>query len=250
MLQEKFYWGTVRKAIVAFGNLFNNIYVDRKDENNNTVQTIKVPLAYSPKQKFLARIEALPTVESKSFQVVLPRMGFEMVGLFYDPQRRISYIQQNRATNNTNNTLHAQYAPTPYNINVNLYVYTKNQDDGLQVIEQILPYFNPDFNLTLNSIPELNLKNDLQILLDGVSYDDSYEADFSSRRAIVWTLTFTLKVNFYGPITKQPFIQRTTVSTFFDRAMTENVDRYEAVLNPATAKPGDSFTITESFEDF
>ena len=160
MLDQKFYWGTIRKGIVAFGNLVNNVLIDRKDSSGNVVQTLKVPLAYAPRQKFLARIEAQPQSFEQSFQTFLPRMGFEMVSIQYDPNRRISLVQQNRAINSSATTANAQYAPSPYNVQIALYVYTKNQDDGLQIIEQILPYFNPDFNLSLNAIPALDIKHD------------------------------------------------------------------------------------------
>ena len=196
-MNQKFYWGTIRKSIVAFGNMFNDITIDRRNNAGEVTQTMRVPLAYAPKQKFLARIAAQPQSFEQSFETFLPRMGFEMLGIIYDPSRRVSLVQQNRAVNGSTATLNAQYAPTPYNINIVLYVYVKNQDDGLQIIEQIIPYFNPDYNLTLNAIPALGLKNDLPIILDSVAYDDEYEGDFTQRRAIIWTLSFTLKLNFY-----------------------------------------------------
>jgi hypothetical protein len=249
MLDEKFYWGTVRKSIVAFGNMFNNIVIDRKNSSNNVVESIKVPLAYAPKQKLLARIEQRPD-DAKRFQVILPRMSFEMVGIEYDPQRKISPIQQNRGVNSTNNSLDAQYAPTPYNINMNLYIYSKNQDDGLQVLEQILPYFNPDYNLTLKAIPALNIKNDLPILLENISYEDNYEGDFVDRRSIIWTLQFSMKLNFYGPINKQGFIKKVIASTFSDKNISNLEARYTVTASPTTAKPGDTIDFIETFEDF
>lgn len=249
MLDEKFYWGTVRKSIVAFGNMFNNIVIDRKNLSNNVVESIKVPLAYAPKQKLLARIEQRPD-DTKRFQVILPRMSFEMVGVEYDPQRKISPIQQNRGVNATNNTLDAQYAPTPYNININLYIYSKNQDDGLQVLEQILPYFNPDYNLTLKAIPALNIKNDLPILLENILYEDNYEGDFVDRRSIIWTLQFSMKLNFYGPINKQGFIKKVIASTFSDKNVSNLETRYTVTPSPTTAKPGDNIDFIETFEDF
>ena len=133
MLDQRFYWGTVRKAIVAFGSMFNNITIQREDADGNVVQLQKVPLSYSPKQKFLTKIRQQPNVDTQNVQVLLPRMGFEMVSLDYDPNRKISPMQQSR-TINSSTTASAQYAPTPYNINVLLYIYAKNQDDGLQII--------------------------------------------------------------------------------------------------------------------
>ena len=250
MLQQKFYHSTIRKAIVSFGNLFNNIHIDRINGDGEVEQTLKVPLSYAPRQKFLARIQALPQAETANFQVLLPRMGFEMVGIAYDPNRRVSLVQQNRSNNNTVNTLNSQYAPTPYNVDINLYAYVKNQDDGLQIIEQILPYFNPDFNLSINAIPQLNIKNDLPIILNNISYEDDYEGDFSARRAIIWTLNFTLKMNFFGPINKQGIIKSSTITTFSDQALTNQQQSYNVAVDPNTAVPGDDIEFIETFKDF
>lgn len=251
MFNNKFYWGTVRKSIVAFGNMFNNIHIDRLNSSGAIVQTLRVPLSYSPKQKFLARIAAQPQSYEQSFETYLPRLGFEMTGIQYDPARRVSLIQQNRALNGSSTTsLNAQYAPTPYNISMVLYIYTKNQDDGLQIVEQILPYFNPDYNLTLNAIPAMGIKNDLPIILDSVNYEDEYEGDFSQRRAIIWTLNFTMKLNFYGPINNQGIIRSTNINTFSDPALSNKQSTYTATVDPTTAVPGDDISIIDGFEDF
>ena len=238
---------------MAFGNLFNNIHIDRRSSTGTITQTLKVPLAYAPKQKFLARIAAQPQSFEQSFETYLPRLAFEMTGIVYDPNRRVSFIQQNRSVNNTSNTLNAQYAPSPYNINIMLYAYTKNQDDGLQIIEQILPFFNPDFNLTINAIPALGITNDLPIILDSITYEDDYEGDFTARRAIIWTLSFTLKLNFFGPINKQGFIRNTTVNTFSDSGLTNKQQTYNATVTPDSAIPGAAigdFNVVENFDEF
>lgn len=250
MLDEKFYWGTVRKSIVAFGNMFNNITIDRRNSSNNVVESIRVPLAYAPKQKLLARIEQQPDPDIKHVQVVLPRMSFEMMGIEYDPTRKISPIQQNRALNNSTTTLNQQYAPTPYNINMTLYIYSKNQDDGLQVLEQILPYFNPDYNLTLKAIPPLDIKNDLPILLENITYEDNYEGDFALRRSIIWTLNFVMKLNFYGPINKQGIIRKVIATTFNKPDLTDQNQKYTVSVDPTTAVPGDDIDYLENFEEF
>lgn len=248
MLNQKFYWSTIRKSIIAFGNLFNNIHIDRLNSSGEVIQTLKVPLSYAPRQKFLARIEAEPTLPNERFQTVLPRMAFEMVGIQYDPSRRISIVQQNRAVNTTTTTLNTQYAPSPYNIDVNLYAYVKNQDDGLQIVEQILPFFNPDFNLTLNAVPALDIKNDLPILLNNISYEDDYEGDFRNRRAIIWTLSFTLKLNFYGPINRQSVIRTATVTTFSDVQLNNTQSTYNVTVDPSTAIRGDDIDFIEEFD--
>lgn len=250
MLDQRFYWGTIRKAIVAFGNMFNNINIERRDADGNVVQILKVPLSYAGKSKALARIQQRPNVDDRNVQVIVPRMAFEMSTLSYDVNRKISPLQQNRAVNSSSTTLDSQYAPTPYNINIQLYVYVKNQDDGLQIIEQILPYFNPDYNLTMKSIPQLNIKNDLPILLDSVSFEDNYEGDFDDRRTIIWTLSFTMKLNFYGPVNKQGFIKKVVATTYNDAALTEKQTTITTTPNPATAVPGNNIGFTDTFEDF
>lgn len=248
---QKFYHNTIRKGIVAFGNLFNNIAIDRKDANGNVIQTLKVPLSYAPRQKFLARIETLESGSGKrEIQIILPRMAFEMLSVEYDPTRRISLLQKNRTINNTSTSANTQYAPSPYNINVALYVYVKNQDDGLQILEQILPYFNPDFNLTINAVPELGIKNDLPILLESISYDDQYEGEFTQRRAIIWTLNFTLKLNFYGPISREGVIKSVNVDFFNQPDLTDKIQTYTVTVDPNNATAGNVTGYIETFEDF
>jgi hypothetical protein len=250
MLDQRFYCGTTRKAIVAFGNMFNSITIDRKDADGNSEETLRIPLSYAPKTKFLTRIQQQPNVDERPVQVVLPRMSFEMLSLEYDVNRKISPLQQNRAINSTINTLDAQYAPTPYNIQVALYVYAKNQDDGLQIIEQIIPYFNPDYNLTMKTIPQMGIKNDLPILLNGISFDDTYEGDFSDRRSIIWTLNFTMKLNYYGPINRQGVIKKVIANTYSNENLTKKQSSITIQPDPLTAKPGDDIGFIETFEDF
>jgi hypothetical protein len=249
MLDQRFYWGTIRKAIVAFGNMFNSITVERKDANGNVVQVQKVPLAYSPKQKFLTKIRQLPEIDTQNVQIVLPRMGFEMVSLDYDPNRKVSPIQQTR-TVNSSTTASAQYAPSPYNINVLLYIYAKNQDDGLQIIEQILPYFNPDYNLTLKAIPELDIKNDLPIILNTIGFEDDYEGDLTTRRSIVWTMSFVMKLNFYGPVNKTGVIRKVIANTFNDIELTQQQQKITTQTDPASANTIEQFGFLSNFEDF
>ena len=247
---EKFYHSTIRKAVISFGNLFNNMYIDRKNSNGEVIQTLKVPLSYAPRQKFLARIDAIPETDvKKDVQVLLPRMAFEMLSIGYDPNRRVSYIQQNRKITGDRSLANSQYAPSPYNVDVALYVYAKNQDDGLQIIEQILPYFNPDFNLSITAIPELDIQNDLPIVLESISYDDQYEGDFYTRRMIMWTLMFTLKLNFYGPITKQGLINFAKVNFFNDKDLQERIQRF-SVQPGAGQTQGNVTSFLETFEDF
>lgn len=230
--------------------MFNNIIIDRRDGAGNVIQSVKIPLSYAPRNKVIARIEGQPNDPEQDFQVVLPRLSFEMTGIEYDPTRRISLVQQNRGLNATTTTLNTQYAPTPYNIGISLYIYAKNQEDGLQILEQILPYFNPDYNLSLNAIPVLDIKNDLPILLNSISYEDQYEGDFRNRQYIIWTLNFLLKLNYFGPINKQGIIRSVTTNTFSDVELQNRQQTYNVTVDPNTALPGSEFDFVETFEDF
>lgn len=251
MLDNRFYWGTIRKSIVAFGNMFNNITIQRTNADGEIVQIQRVPLSYSPKQKFLAKIRQQPDVDINNFQIILPRMGFELVSLDYDPNRKISPMQQSRTINDTTSAS-SQYAPTPYNVSLLLYIYAKNQDDGLQIIEQILPYFNPDYNLTMKSIPELDIKNDLPILLNSIGFQDEYEGDMTTRRAIIWTLSFVMKLNFYGPINKQGIINKVNANTFKDSALTNQLQAItvQGIGDLANTIPTGNVQYLDTFVDF
>jgi hypothetical protein len=248
MLDQKFYWGTIRKSIVAFGNMFNHITVEHKDSAGNVVESIRVPLSYAPKQKFLTKLRQQPNVDNQSLQIVLPRMGFEMVSLDYDPNRKIAPIQQSRVINSSTSA-NAQYAPTPYNLNMMLYIYAKNQDDGLQIVEQILPYFNPDYNLTLKAIPDLDIKNDLPILLNSIGFEDDYEGDLTTRRSITWSLNFIMKLNFYGPVNKQGIITKVNATTYNDPALNTALQK-TTVQAGANANVLGNYTYINTFEDF
>lgn len=231
MLQQKFYHSTIRKCVVAFGNMFNNITIDRKDANGVVVQSLKIPLSYAPQQPFLAKILQQPVAEDAKVQVTLPRMSFEMVGVSYDPSRKVSPLQQNKVRKDDGSML-TQYAPAPYNVDMMLYVYSKNQDDALQIVEQILPYFNPEYTLSLRSIPQLGINNDLPIILNSVSYEDDYEGDFTQRRMIMWNLSFSLKMNFFGPVNRQGYITNSIASTFTDFDLEEYNTEY-SVTSPS-----------------
>lgn len=199
----QFYHEHVKRAIVAFGMIFNNLRVTRKTTANEVAEVMRVPLAYSTKQKFLSRIALIPDAESRGeVAIVLPRMGFEIQQLTYDSTRKISPIQRNKAVGegDNTNTVRSTFVSTPYNMSLSLYIFAKNQEDGLQIVEQILPYFNPDFNITVNELPAMGIKRDIKITLDSIDYNDDYEGDFAERQSIIWTLNFTMRLNFYGDI--------------------------------------------------
>ena len=172
---QSFYHQHIRKAVIAFGTIFNNINIERKNSSGVIVQALRVPLAYSTKQKFLTRISRVPDATTRGeVAITLPRMGFEIDGLQYDPSRKVSVINRNKAVGegDDTNTVRVAFNSTPYNMNLALYIFAKNQEDGLQCLEQIIPYFNPDFNVTINDLPELWIKRDIKITLDNVMYED------------------------------------------------------------------------------
>ena len=213
----QFYHEHIRKAIIAFGMIFNNIRISRDNSDGDLVQTMRVPLAYSTKQKFLSRIALIPDAESRGeVAIVLPRMGFEIQQLTYDPSRKVSPIQRNKAvgTGDDTNTVRTSYVATPYNMSLSLYVFAKNQEDGLRIIEQVLPFFNPDFNITVNELPALGIKRDIKITMDSIDYDDTYEGDLADRQSIIWTLNFTMRLNFYGPVDNQAVIKESIAKLY------------------------------------
>lgn len=247
MLGSKYYWGTVKKAITAFGSLFTDIQVDRINEKTGKVeQTIKVPLLYSPRQKSIASIEATPESYEQEFQVIVPRMGFEVVNMTYDRTRR---------TPATNYTYHSErnnsskiYTPSPYNIIINLGVYARNQEDGWQIIEQIVPFFTPDYNVNKNSMPELQLEEDIPITLLGINFEDLYSNAYTERRMIIWDLSFEMKLNFFGPVRKGSIIKRTNVNVI-DSGTNANIADYKAEINPFDADKEDIFIIDEYWNE-
>jgi len=189
-----FYHEIFRKTIIAFGNIFNNIEIHHTNNSDDTVSIIKVPLAYGPIQKFLARIEQDPTA-LKPIKMTLPRMSFEFVGLNYDASRKVSTTQSF-----ITDTGKKVYMPVPYNMQFELNIITKLNDDALQIVEQVLPYFQPSYNLTVKLVEPINEKRDIPIILDSVSFTDDYEGDYTKRRSLVYTLRFTAKTYLFGPI--------------------------------------------------
>ena len=191
--------GLLRKYVMYFGTLFNNLWLKRYDNSGTLIQNMKVPLNYGPREKFLARLDGSPNLE-RSIATQLPRMTFEMTGLYYDPARKLNAINRTTAPVPGNEGVTRwQYQPVPYNIDFTLSIMVKNIEDGTYIIEQILPYFNPVWTATLNLNPDLNQKHDVPITLDNITSEDTYEGDFVNRRAVIWTLSFTMKGYFFGP---------------------------------------------------
>lgn len=213
MLGTHFYHEVIRKTIIGFGTLFNNVELQRTDNAGNVVQTTKVPLNYGPREKFLARIEAEPDLDGRAeTQITLPRMSFEMKGIQYDPSRKLGPVQlcRERKDGDTKQT-YSTYSPVPYNIEFELNILSKNNEDSVQILEQILPYFQPVFNITINLISKMSEKKDIPIVLNSVGIQDDYEADFLTRRTLIHTLNFTAKSYLYGPVTTADVIRKVNV---------------------------------------
>jgi hypothetical protein len=198
-----FYHGLTRKVIVAFGSLFSNIKIERHDNDGVLKQTVVVPLSYAPKEKWVVRVEQDPSLERHTY-TILPRMSFEITGMSYDPTRKTNRMNKISCYDVTTNPQHpvlkGMYSPVPYNIDVSLYVLTKTQEDALQIVEQIFPFFTPEFTLSIKAIPGMSVDMDIPIILNTVSIQDDYDGDFTERRFVTYTITFTLKANFYGPV--------------------------------------------------
>lgn len=209
-----FYNRTIRKIVVAFGTLFNDIYLIRHNKSQTTeYEKIKVPLAYAPKEKFIQFITSDPTL-TRSINTKLPRIGFEMDGITYDVARKQMSTIQNFSVAQ-NNTLNTQYSPVPYNFDFTLSIYVRNTEDGAQILEQILPFFTPDFTVTVDLIPSMNQKYDLPIILNSVSPEIDYEGDGMTTRTIIWTLTFTVKAWIFPPVKSGGDIIKTANTNFF-----------------------------------
>ena len=196
-----YYHGIIRKCIVGFGSLFSDIYIDRREGDSVTgavIQRLQIPLAYAPKEKWIVRLDQDPSLENHVY-TTLPRMSFEIIGYNYDPQRKVNRMQQLKCGDGTG-AVSTMYTPVPYNLDLSLYILTKTQEDGLQIIEQILPTFTPEYTLSINVVPDMNVKIDVPIVLNSVSVQDDYDGDFQMRRFVTHSLNFQMKMNLFGPI--------------------------------------------------
>jgi hypothetical protein len=237
-----------RKTVIAFGTLFNNIEIRRK--NGSVIEAMKVPLAYGSQQKWLARLRQIGNLEDskKSAAITLPRIAFEMSSISYDATRKVSPTQTVRGADGK-----TTYMPVPYNVGFTLSIITKNQDDGLQIVEQILPYFQPFYSITVNVLPEIGEKKDFPVTLNDVSYQDDYEGEFEERRTLIYTLSFTAKTYIYGPVTDNSGkeIRKAIVDTYSTMETTAARElRYSVEPDPETADWNDDFGFNELFEEF
>ena len=252
MLGQQFYHETIRKIIVSFGTIFNNIQIVRKNSSGNITQSMKVPLAYGPKQKFLTRIREDASI-SKTTAITLPRIAFEIQTLSYDTTRKLNRVTKIRKTSaKGSGKLETQYMPVPYNVDLQLFVMAKSGDDALQIIEQILPFFKPEYTITVNDNLDMKQKRDVPIVLTGIDYEDNYDGDFTTRRAIIYTLSFTAKFYLYGPVTSQSVIKSVQVDQFTDLPdkSPKREQRYSVTPEPVSAEFDDNFGFNETTSFF
>lgn len=249
MLGTYFYHEVLRKTVVAFGTLFNDIHIQHEDRQGGVISDTKVPLAYGPRSKFLAKIRQQQEL-AKAVAITLPRMSFEMTGLQYDAARKTSVTRSFKAVDGDN--VKKVFLPVPYNVNFELNILCKLNEDALQIVEQILPFFQPSFNVSLDLIESIGEKRDIPVVLENISFTDEYEGDFSTRRVLTYTLNFTAKTYLFGPIAESTdgLIRKVQVDYYADtdRTTAKREMRYTVEPDPITADPGDDFGFTESTE--
>ena len=253
MFGTHFYNEGIRKLVISFGQVFNNIYVQNTAADGAVTKRFRVPLAYAPKEKFLARLDQQADLENRNFAVVLPRMGFEMAGLSYDANRKLNKMNKVRRvkTNEADGkVMNYNYTPVPYNVDFTLNIFTATAENGLQIVEQILPYFQPDYTITIKAVPELEIVRDIPIILNSVNYEDSYTGNFDRRRAVIYTLSFTAKTYLYGPMTNQSVIKSTQTDLHTDLPQASREERVIVVPKPTTADADDDFGFTTTISFF
>lgn len=255
MFGTHFYNEGLRKLTIAFGQIFNNIIIQNTSSTGAVTKRFKVPLAYAPKEKFLVRLEQQANLQQdREVAITLPRLGFEITGLSYDATRKINKMQKTirvKTNEEDGKIMNFNRAPVPYNINFSLYSFTATAENGLQIVEQILPFFQPEYTVTMNVVPELDIKRDIPIILNSVQYEDTYNGEFTQRRAVVYTLNFTAKTYLYGPMSKQGVIKEVQADLGADTD--PKLSRDERIIiktNPTNADADDDFGFTTTISSF
>ena len=250
MLGTYFYHEIIRKTIISFGTLFNDISIRHTKKDGSILDETKVGLSYGPMQKFLTKIQEQEQL-TKSIAITLPRMSFEMTTIQYDSTRKTGVTQTFKANDTTDNKTKKVFMPVPYNIGFELNIFSKLNDDALQIIEQILPFFQPSFNLTVDLASSIGEKRDIPIVLDSIDFQDDYEGSFQTRRALIYTLRFTAKTYLFGSIaeTSEGLIRKVQadISSSTDTKTAKREMRYVASVDPITADPSDDFGFTEEW---
>jgi len=248
MLGQYFYHEIIRKTVIGFGTLFNNVEVRTRNSDGTFAQVMKVPLAYGPMSKYLALIEQQASYKNR-VQITLPRMSFEMVGLQYDATRKTSITQTFKATTNGSNAgLKKVYMPVPYNLDFTLSIATKQNDDMLQIVEQILPYFQPSLNITINLIDSIGEKKDVPVVLNGITMSTDYEGSFDDKQTILYNLSFTAKTYIFGAISENTsgLIKKVDVDYYTNLKKSSREIRYS--VTPRAVKDYNNDTTTQITE--
>jgi hypothetical protein len=247
MLGQTFYHQTIRKYVALFGTLFNDINIEKKDSGGNVLSRQKVPIAYGPKQKFLTRINQDASLD-RQVAIQLPRMGFEMTGIAYDPVRKLNTVGSltHKETINGNRNVKKMFNPSPYIFDFSLYAFVENAEDGTQILEQILPFFTPEFNVTVNIITDMGISIDIPIVIQSATSEDSYEGEFSARRTIIWTISFMMKGFIYPDIKSGQSIIK-TIEVAFKEVSGVGVDAsdemYQLLLETSNPFSQDQFLL-------
>lgn len=250
MLGKYFYHEIIKKTIIGFGTLFNDIHIKHKNGSDDVISDIKVPLAYGPIQKFLAKVQQQEDL-SQPTAILLPRMSFEMTSITYDGSRK-SGITQSFKSSDINGNVNKVYLPVPYNIGFQLSMLSKLNDDALQVVEQILPFFQPSFNITIDLLDSIGEKRDIPIVLDSIQFEDDYEGDFSTRRSLIYTFNFTAKIYLFGSLenSSDSLIRKAQVDVYTttDTKIAKRELRYTVSPDPIDAEPTDNYGYQDSWE--
>ena len=248
MLGTYFYHEIIRKTVISFGTLFNDIHVRHQDSTGKDISQIKVPISYGPKQKFLARLQQQPEL-NKAVQVTLPRISFEMNNIQYDPSRKSGIAQTFKA--NDSGKLKKVFMPVPYNLGFELNILTKLQDDSLQILEQILPFFQPGFTLTIDLVDQIGEKRDVPMVLENIAFTDDYEGNFETRRALIYTLSFTAKTYMFGPIADSTdgLIRKVQIDYYSDSNTRTAKREQRYTVKAAAKKDYNEDTVIDQYDD-
>ena len=245
-----FYHSTTKKMVISFGNLFSNIYCVTKDSTGNTKKIVNVPLAYANKEKFIIRLQQDAKL-SEDVQIVLPRMSYEIVGTDYDSSRQLNKLNKIISVKNERNVY--MYSPVPYILSFRLYSFTRTNEDNLQILEQIVPYFTPDMNLSIKVLQNPDVVQDCALTLTSVNTDDQYDGGFEDRRYIITTYDFSLKMNYFSPYTgindpENHFENGKEAKVIKSVKVNVNTNKYHAIIDPFEANENDPYVIKEGWD--
>lgn len=233
-MSKVFYNRIIRKMVVGFGNIFNNITLVRYNPDQTEQERLLVPIVYANKELYVHRLTEDPLLDKK-VQVALPRMSFEMSGFKYDSSRKLNTNIKNfgggSATSPTG--IRSQYNPVPYDFDFNLYLYVRNIEDGTQIIEHILSYFTPDYTIKLNLVPDMGVVKEIPVILNSADQYIDYEGDREREtRIIIWTLNFTAKGFIFGPVSDVGNIITHSITSIYDTITPQDSVKFS--MNPGT----------------